>query len=209
MSDSAMSDSAMSDATHDVTRLLQAWSAGDTRAGEMLMPRVYEALRAVAGRAVRRRRHDTLQPTALVNEAYLRLRGQRKPWRNRRHFFALAATMMRRVLIDHARHAGRVKRGGDALRVDVAGAHDVAADSVSPDEIMAFEESIRALGSIDPRKADVVTLRVLVGLSIDEVAEALETSPATVNRDWRFARAWLANRLRSGEPGSSATIHGG
>lgn len=188
--------------THEVTRLLHAWASGDRAAGEALMPRVYDALRQAATRAMRGERNDhTLQPTALAHEAFLRLVGQEASWRNRGHFLALASTMMRRVLLDHARHAGRLKRGGDVVSValdeaaDIVGAAGTGAVSET-EKLVELDEAITALARWDRRKADVVMLHLVVGLSVAETAVTLDVSAATVSRDWRFARAWLVDRLR-------------
>lgn len=183
----------------DVTRLLHRWEEGDESAVEELMPLVYDELRALAARRLRGEREGhTLQATALVNEAYLRLVGSQVPLQGRAHFFALAARMMRRILVDHARARDAAKRGGGAARLSLTEARlfEPASDEGDPVGVLAIHEALEALESHDERKARVVELSVFAGLTQREVAEALSVSPATVERDLRFARAWLASRLR-------------
>jgi len=180
----------------DVTALLRAWSRGDAEAGERLLPIVYGELRRQAARLLRRERRDhTLQPTALVHETYLRLIEQRAAdWKNRTQFFAVAATAMRRILVDHARRHGARKRGGswdrisfDETRRAWPGPPDV--------EILALEEALEELAVLDPAKVRMVELRFFAGLSLEETAAVLGVSESTVTRDWRLARAWLFRRL--------------
>jgi RNA polymerase sigma factor (TIGR02999 family) len=161
-----------------------------------LFPLVYGELRALARVHLRHERPDhTLQPTALVHEAYLRLLGgQDPPWNDRAHFFHAAAEAMRRILIEHARKRGRIKRGGDRVRVRISGVH--LGTEQDPDEILALDEAIRRLEEQDPRIADLVRLRFFAGLSVEETAKVLEVSARTVKREWSFARAWLYNALR-------------
>ncbi len=161
-----------------------------------LLPLVYGELRALARVHLRHERPDhTLQPTALVHEAYLRLLGgQDPPWNDRAHFFRAAAEAMRRILIEHARKRGRIKRGGNQVRVRISGVH--LGTEQDPDEILALDEAIRRLEEQDPRIADLVRLRFFAGLSVEETAKALEVSERTVKREWSFARAWLYNALR-------------
>lgn len=193
--DGAVSGSAPST---EITDLLRAWSGGDERAGEQVMPLVMDELRGVARRALAsERRGHTLQPTALVNEAYLRLAEQQDiDWRSRTHFFSLACTMMRRVLCDHAKRARRHKRGGGAVEVPLDDL-SLEADEDDPTSLLVLDEAVQALAALDRRKAEVVMLHLFAGLSVAETAAAVGASPATVSRDWRFARAWLVNRLRA------------
>lgn len=182
----------------DVTQLLHRWEAGDGSAVEELMPLVYDELRALAARRLRGEREGhTMQATALVNEAYIRLVGSAAPLEGRAHFFALAARMMRRILVDHARARDAAKRGGGAARLSLTQAEVYGPVSEVDDaiDVLAIHEALEALEALDERKARVMELSVFAGLTQREVAEALATSPATVERDLRFARAWLANRL--------------
>ena len=177
---------------------------GERRSSEELLNLVYAELRALARTRMRQERTDhSLQATELVHEAYLRLQhsGQ-SDWAGRGHFFAAAATAMRRILIEHARAKGRVKRGGDSegrraerLPLSIAGIADLASADADPDTVLALEDAIAALEEQDARLAQVVRLRFYAGLSVEEAAEALETSARTVKRDWSFARAWLYQRL--------------
>lgn len=181
---------------HEVTRLLRAWSDGDAEAADRLIRVVYDELRAIAGARMRAEAPGhTLQSTALVNEAYLRLADAGIPWADRRHFFAAAARAMRRVLTDHARGKGREKRGGGLERVTLA---NVPADEDGNDrlDLLALDEAIEELTALDPRKATAVELHYYAGLGYEEIGQALEVSPATVHRDLRMARAWLHSRLR-------------
>lgn len=163
---------------------------------ERLLPLVYDHLRGIARQRMAAERADhTLQPTALVHEAYLRLVGERDlPWQNRAHFFAAAAEAMRRILLDHAKARGRFKRGG-GRRAAAASLAELAA-AEDPDEILALDEAFRRLDSESPQAAAVVRLRFYGGLSVDETAAALEISPRQVDRLWAFARAWLFRALR-------------
>lgn len=160
-----------------------------------LLPAVYAQLRATAQAALAMERPDhTLQATALVHEAYLKLAGEREvPWANRAHFFAAAAESMRRILVDHARSAKRVKHGGGRQRLEITGVLDLA--TADPDEILRFDEIFRRLEVENPDAAAVVRLRFFAGQSIDATAAALDLSPATVDRRWALARAWLYDRL--------------
>ncbi len=188
----------------EVTRILIAIEGGDSRAAAKLLPLVYEQLRAIARqRMAQERAGHTLQATALVHEAYLRLvGGQQVPWMNRAHFYLAAAEAMRRILIEHARKRDRVKRGGDRRRVPVSVA-DLAAEQDS-EEILAVDEAVRRLEETDAQAAKVVQLRFFAGLSVDETARALDLSPRTIAREWAYARAWLHNALQGEEP----TEHG-
>ena len=185
---------------NDVTRLLKAAEAGDRSAVEELLGRVYAELRAVAGKRMSEERPDhTLQPTALVNEAWLRLAGREVGlgFQDRAHFFKAAAETMRRILIEHARKRGREKRGGGALRVPLS-ALDVAARAESG-EILSVDEALRRLEEQDARMAEIVKLRFFAGLSELETAEALGLSDRTVRREWVLPRAWLARELGRGD----------
>jgi len=182
----------------DVTLLLQAAADGDGSAMQRLLPLVYQELLLVARRRMQAERSaHTLQATALVHEAYLRLLGGSEAsihWSNRAQFFHAAAEAMRRILIEHARSRGRQKRGGDRSRLDIA-ALDVSAGDDSPVDLLALDEAICRLESMDARAASIVRLRFFAGLSVEETAEALELSERTVKRDWLFARAWLFEQL--------------
>jgi RNA polymerase sigma factor (TIGR02999 family) len=183
-------------AAGEVTRLLIAWNEGDRGAVERLMPLVYRELRRIAERQFRRERAGhTLQPTAVVHEAYFRLVDQtRVTWKNRGHFFAIAAQAMRRILIDHARAREADKRGGREERVtlDLGIASPEPADDV---DLLALDEALVRLKELDEPQARIVELRFFGGLSIEETAEAMETSPSSVKRDFRSARAWLFREL--------------
>jgi RNA polymerase sigma factor (TIGR02999 family) len=180
----------------EVTRLLIAWNAGDRDAVERLMPLVYGELREIAERHFRRERPGhTLQPTAVVHEAYFRLVDQtRVTWKNRGHFFAIASQAMRRILIDHARARQAEKRGGKETQVtlDVGVASPEPADDV---DLLALDEALVRLKALDDAQARIVELRFFGGLSIEETAEAMETSPSSVKREFRSARAWLFREL--------------
>ena len=181
--------------TADVTGLLLAWSAGDQLALEHLVPLVYHELHRRARRYMAgERRNHTLQTTALVNEAYLKLVDLRKvQWKNRAQFFAISAQLMRRILVDFARHRGLIKRGGGKLSTTL---HDELAIPSSPtSELIAIDDALEALESIDARKARVVELRFFGGLTQEETAEVLKISSDTVERDWKFAKVWLEREL--------------
>jgi RNA polymerase sigma factor (TIGR02999 family) len=180
-----------------VTELLLDWRRGDQDALEQLIPLVYDELRRIAARQLRSERPDhTLQPTALVHEAYGRLVGADITWNDRAHFFAIAARTMRRVLVDHARAQEREKRGGGAVRVTLD--ENLAVDAGRPEEMLALDAALEQLAKFDARKAEVVQLHFFGGLTYDQIAEALGISAATVDRDLRMARAWLFRAL-SGE----------
>ncbi|MGD8376112.1 MAG: sigma-70 family RNA polymerase sigma factor [Acidobacteriota bacterium] len=183
------------DEARTITRLLDRWRQGDEKAFDELLPLVYEELRRVAGR--QRRGGETLRPTALVHEAYMRLKGHAGQFENRIHFFAAAATTMRRLLVDHARARGRLKRGGGAVQVELDEGLIAGRDATA--EVLALDEALEKLAALDPRKARIVELRFFAGLNYDEIAAAVGSSPATVGRDLRFARAWLKSELM--EPG--------
>jgi RNA polymerase sigma factor (TIGR02999 family) len=179
----------------DVTHILQEWSGGDRDAANRLMPLVYAELRRLARNYLNRERSDhTLQPTALVHEAYLRLVDQKRTtWQNRAHFYAIAAQMMRRVLIDHARAHGAQKHGGLAHKLSLDEAR--FAPDERPADLLALDEALNVLAKIDKRKSKVVELRFFGGLSLEETAEVLEVSEKTVRRDWEMAKLWLHREL--------------
>jgi RNA polymerase sigma factor (TIGR02999 family) len=178
--------------------LLQSWSSGDRAAAEQALPLVYEELRRIAARQLRRERDGhTLQATAIVHEAYLRLSGQAGlEWPSRAHFFAFSAHLIRRILVDYARHRNRAKRGGLAEKVTLLEAADLAQEK-GPD-LEALDEALAELEKVDPRKAAVVELKFFAGLTLDEIAAQIGISPETVSREWRRARAWLYSALQTG-----------
>ena len=179
----------------EVTQLLREWSGGRQEARDELLGLVYEPLRAIASRHLHREREGhTLQPTALVNELYLKLVGQRSvAWNDRAHFFAVAAQVMRRILVDHARRKKSDKRGGDMIPVTIGAALDLAAtESI---DVVALDVALEHLEKIFPQQARVVELRFYAGLTIDETAAVLNVSPATISREWTMARAWLRREL--------------
>lgn len=189
----------MSDTPGEVTQLLAEWSLGRKDALARLIPLVYTELRRIAGRYMRDERlGHTLQPTALVHEAFLRLVGQEHAdWRNRAQFLGVAAQMMRRLLVDHARQRATAKRGGPLVTFTDAALH-IGADAGKSEEILAVDEALQRLGRLDRQQAHIVELRYFGGLSVEEVATALEISPRTVKRDWAMAKAWLRAQLTSG-----------
>ena len=180
----------------DVTRLLKAWGAGNGGALDRLMPVVVDELRRLARYHLRgeRRPGHTLQPTALVNEAYLRLVGQRRvSWQNRAHFFGIAAQMMRRILVDHARRRAAAKRGAGVTHVTLD--ERIVGRAAGDVDVVALDDALNALGSKDAR---LVEVRFFGGLTIDETADVLQISTATVSRDWKMARLWLRRELAAG-----------
>lgn len=189
--------------SHKVTQILQAAAAGDRQAASDLLPLVYDELRALArARLAKVPPGNTLQATALVHEAYMKVVGEADPqWDGRGHFFAAAARAMRNILVDQARRKASVKHGGDAKRLDQTPEISVAED-VAPGEMIALDSSLERLEVEDPRKAQVVMLRVFCGLTCEQTAQALNISVPTVERDWRFARAWLQKELKQ-PPGPS------
>ena len=186
----------MSEADRQVTEILRAAAAGDREAADELMPLVYDALRRMAHKQMARREGaQTLQPTALVHEAYLRLFGREEPsWRDRGHFFATAALAMRQILVDRARRRGAQKRGGDRARVSLEQV-DRAHDELPPEQFLALDAALERLEGVDGEKARVVMLRYFAGLTIEQTAHSLGISPATVKRDWQFAKAWLYREM--------------
>lgn len=184
----------------EVTALLADWSDGDSDALERLIPLVVDELRSLAGSLFRRESEaHTLQPTALVNEVYMRLADQRRvSWDNRSQFFAFAAILMRRVLVDHAKARKAAKRGGGALKVPLS--EELALGEVVDLDILALDQALAALAEIDPRQARVVELRFFAGLSHEEIAELLDVSLSTVKRDWRTARLWLYREMSQDLP---------
>jgi RNA polymerase sigma-70 factor, ECF subfamily len=182
----------------EVTRVLEAWKQGDDRALEQLLPMVYQELRQIAGRQLRRERPGhTLQPTALVNEAYLKLRHLRSiRWHDRAHFYAFASRIMRRILVDHARSRLAAKRGAGAVQVDwIQGLQAGGADALGPATLIDLDRALDRLAADRPRLARLVEVRFFGGLTVEEAAVLLECSPRTVKRDWVFARAWLLREL--------------
>ena len=179
-----------------LTELLRQAGGGNAVAQRRLLEQVYDELRRQAGSMMRRERPGhTLQPTALVHEAYMRLQTDRVSWENRAHFFGAAAEAMRRVLVEHARKRASLKRGGDIALVTFDELHIESPEHAEVD-ILAMHEALAALEHQDPRLANVAKLRFFVGLSVEETAEVLSCSKATVKRDWTFARAWLFDRMR-------------
>jgi RNA polymerase sigma-70 factor (ECF subfamily) len=183
------------ESTEQVTQLLSDWRNGDRAAFDSLFSLVYEELRAMASSYMRRERPDhTLQTTALVNEAYIKLVGQPDAlWKNRVYFFAIAAKIMRQILIDHARTRRYAKRGGSAVKISLD--ETAILSDQRADELVALDEALQRLEAIDPRKSQVVELRFFGGLTIEETAEFLKASRNTVIRDWEMARAWLYQQI--------------
>jgi RNA polymerase sigma factor (TIGR02999 family) len=183
------------DAKKTVTQILQAWAAGDRSALDRLIPMVYRELRKTAGAYMRRERvGHTLQPTALINEAYLRLvDGPVMNWQNRAQFFGVAATVMRHVLTDYARARSAQKRGEGIQKLTL---DEALAQGEEPDvDLVKLDEALTKFEKIDPKKSKIIELRFYGGLSIEETAEVLGVSPSTIKRDWRTARAWLRHEL--------------
>jgi RNA polymerase sigma factor (TIGR02999 family) len=180
----------------DVTTLLIEWSNGERKALEQLLPAVYQELRAIAARQLRNERGGhTLQPTALVHEAYLRLVDQREAdWQNRAHFFGVAAQVMRRILVDHARRRNASKRGGGIERVSLDDEAE-RLESATELSIALCDDLLNRLGEMDSRLAQIAELRIFGGLTVDQVAHVLGVSVSTAKRDWRSAKAWLAREL--------------
>jgi RNA polymerase sigma factor (TIGR02999 family) len=181
-----------------VTDLLVAWAHGDAAALAQLMPLVHDELHRLARREMRGERPGhTLQTTALVNEAYMRLIDVRRvDWQDRAHFFALSARIMRRILVDHARSRNYLKRGGGTRQVSLDEA--LVVSEACNDDLVALDDALQALAAVDARKSQVVEMRFFGGLTVEETAEALHVSPETVMRDWQFAKVWLLRALRHG-----------
>jgi RNA polymerase sigma factor (TIGR02999 family) len=181
--------------SRNVTALLGDWCCGNPKALNQLLPLIYAELRRIAARQLRNERAGhTLQPTALVHEVYLRLVDQRHvDWQNRAHFFGVAAQVMRRILVDHARRHGAIKRGQGVTCVPIDEARDAAAPSEIP--VLALDEALRRLETLDTQLAAIVELRAFGGLTIDEAAHVLKVSPSTAKRGWRTAKAWLNREL--------------
>lgn len=182
----------------DVTALLIEWSQGDRAALERLLPLIYDECRRIASRQLRREhRQHTLDPTALVHEAYLRLADQRRAtWENRAQFYGVVARVMRRILVDYARARAARKRGGGAVLVSLEAAADESGDA-SVADIVAIDEALERLGAQDPDQVRIIELRFFAGLSVEETASVLNRSPRTIKREWRLAKAWLYRELQS------------
>jgi RNA polymerase sigma factor (TIGR02999 family) len=182
----------------ETTQLLRAWAHGDEAALDQLTPRVYDELRRLARSLMRNERPgNTIQTTDLVHEAYLKLIDVANvDWQHRAHFFAISAQVMRRILLDRARRTSAAKRGGDAKRMNLDEAPDLASDRSR--ELIALDDALSAMAKIDPRKARVIELRFFGGLSVEETAEVLKVSPDTVLRDWKLGRAWLLAEIGGG-----------
>ena len=198
----AMTDSTRDPAAGDASRLLLDWGAGDRRALDQMLPLVYEELHRLAAHYLGRERADhTLQPTALVHEAYLRLIDQRRvDWRNRAQFLGVAAGMMRRILVNHARDRAAAKRPGARERISLSNVELPSAAAPPEVDLIALEDALLELARLDARKARVVELRFYGGLTMNEIAEVLGISLATVEREWSFARAWLYDAVEGGIP---------
>jgi RNA polymerase sigma-70 factor, ECF subfamily len=185
----------------DITRILQEWQQGSADALNRLMPIVYDELRLLASRQLAKEwRHDRLQTTVVVNEAYVKLFGQREvDWQNRGHFFAIAARLMRRILVDHARHELREKRGGAAIHIELNDVN-VRADVGAIDALdaLALDRALQKLEELDPDQGRIVELRFFGGLTVEETAAALGIAPVTVKREWALAKGWLHRELTGG-----------
>lgn len=178
----------------EVTLLLRAMKSGDQTASEKLLPLVYQELHRLAKSYMRRERPDhTLQPTALINEAYIRLAGDTTDWQNHSHFIAVAANVMRRVLVDHARMHNAGIRGGDFQRVEFE--EGIAISSERSAEMIALDDALDELEKVNPRQAKVVELRYFAGLSVDEIGAIMKIAPRSIQRDWASARVWLFERM--------------
>ena len=181
--------------SREVTELLISLNAGDARAADALVPLVYQELRRLAGHYLKyERKGHTLQPTALVHEAFLKLVEQDTAWQNRTHFFAMAASLMRRILVDYARSHNAEKRGGEVERISMDDAFVFV--QARPAEMVALDEALEELAKIDERRAKVVELRFFGGLNNEEIAEAIGVHSNTVLRDWNLARAWLKSQIK-------------
>ena len=182
--------------THHITRLLGEWAKGDQQALEELTPLVYRELRQLAASYLRKERQgNTLQPTALVHEAYIRLVHQRNPkWQDRRHFFGVAARLMRQILVEHARRRAAGKRAGRRISLEDA----VSFQRERSSDLVVLDNCLTALEKMDPRKCKAIELRYFAGLSMDEIAQTLDVSAVTVRRDLRMAEAWLHHEMQAG-----------
>lgn len=187
-------------ASAEVTKLLLAWGTGDEKALQQLLPVVYAELHGLARRYMARENPGhTLQASALVNEAYLKLVDNRRvQWQNRAQFFGVSAQLMRRILVDSARRRHYLKRGGGALQVTLHEEFQISGRESK--DIIAIDDALKALETVDPRKAQVVEMRFFAGLSVGETAQALRVSEETVLRDWKLAKAWLFKELKKGTP---------
>jgi RNA polymerase sigma factor (TIGR02999 family) len=180
-------------ASQNVTQMLVAWGDGDEVARDALIPIVYEQLRGIAHQYLRRERAGhTLQTTALINEAYLKLVEQSVPWQGRNHFFGIAARLMRQILVDHARARLRLKRGGNPQQISLTAAEQAPEQSA---DLLALDDALRSLAEVDPQRSRIVELRFFGGLSIEETAQVMRVSTPTVERGWRAARAWLQTEM--------------
>jgi RNA polymerase sigma-70 factor, ECF subfamily len=187
----------------EVTLLLRAMKSGDNSAADKLLPLVYNELHRLARSYMQRERQDhTLQPTALINEAYLRLSRDNVDWQSRQHFIAVAANVMRRVLVDHARAHNAEMRGGERQRVELD--EGLAVSLERSDEVVLLHEALNRLEKLDPRQAKVVELRYFAGLSIDEIAAVLNMSSRSVKRDWALARLWLFKEVQKSHAAGSS-----
>jgi len=188
------------DSSNQVTQLLIRWRGGDREALEALMPLVYDELRRLAHHYLRQERNDhTLQSTALVHEAYLRLAGQNPPeWQNRAHFFGIAAHLMRQILVEYARGRGAAKRGGSACRLTLD--EGLALSTELSVDVVALDRALKELGALDEQQSRIVELRFFAGLTIEDTSNVLGISPATVKRDWVTARAWLYRAMTGDAP---------
>jgi RNA polymerase sigma factor (TIGR02999 family) len=184
----------------EITRILQEWRSGNKEALERLVPVVYEELRTLASRQLAREwRHDRLETTAVVNEAYLKLFGQREvDWQNRGHFFAIAAQLMRRILVDHARRHLRDKHGGGTVHVALHETDAAAPATVDALDALALDRALQKLEQMDPDQGRIVELRFFGGLTVEETAAVVGVSPSTVKRDWALAKGWLYRELTGG-----------
>ncbi|MBS1810318.1 MAG: sigma-70 family RNA polymerase sigma factor [Acidobacteria bacterium] len=189
--------------SEEVTRLLVNYSNGDQQALEQLLPLVYNELRRLAAGYLRREREDhTLQPTALVHEAYLRLLGQEVEWKNRAHFFGVAANMMRRILVDHARQHQAEKRGSGDVKIALDEAINLSSERAA--DLLALDDALTALAEFDPQKSRMIELRYFAGLSVEETAQVLGISIATFSRQWKTTKAWLYREITRTVPETPA-----
>ncbi len=188
--------------SQEVTLLLQRVSTGDATAGQELLPLLYSELRAIAGRQFRSQRSDhTLQPTALVHEAFVKMLGSSSAgWNNRKHFVAIAATAMRQILVNHARDRSAQKRGGHDKPVALVEAAEPSRLAPAAVDVLSLNEALEKLQDVDARKHRIVELRFFGGLSVEEIADVLEVSKTTVESEWRATRAWLARNMKDWQP---------